>query len=148
MSAISQLSVAHPLLRNMAIGAHVVLAAWLLINGVGHQAHVLWKAYAGTLRPDAEVSSLLAVGAGLMIVGALVSFSIAPLARLLAPSVTPALLAAGALAFVIVGIALKYGTTFLGGTIAVGLLDVGLLVAHAALNAPGALKTPSPLLWP
>jgi hypothetical protein len=32
-----------------AIGAHVIAAAWLIVNGVGHQGHVLWKAWRRTL---------------------------------------------------------------------------------------------------
>jgi hypothetical protein len=138
MDTITQVSWAHPMLRKAAIGAHVLLAAWLLINGVAHQVHVLIKAYQGTLKPGADVSSLLAVGAGLIVAGALASYGIGPLARPANPSLVPAFLSAALLALVLVAIARVYGMTFLGGSIALGLLDVALLTAHAVLNASKA----------
>jgi hypothetical protein len=132
MDTVTQISLAHPTLRQFAIGAHVVLAGWLLINGIAHEIHVLVKARAGTLAEHANVTSLLVVGAGLIIAGAIVAAGISPLAR--ASSLLPAFLGAGVLAAVVVGIALVYGTTFLGGTIAIGVIDAALLIAHAVLN--------------
>jgi hypothetical protein len=38
------------------------------------------------------------------------------------------------LTLVITGTALAYGTTFLRGTIALGVLDAALLIAHKVLN--------------
>jgi hypothetical protein len=134
MDTVTQISLAHPTLRQFAIGAHVVLAGWLLINGIAHQIHVLVKARAGTLAEHANVTSLLLVGAGLIIAGAIVAAGISPLARASNPSPLLAFLGAGVLAAVVVGIALVYGTTFLGGTIAIGVIDAALLIAHAALN--------------
>ena len=140
MDTVTQLSLAHPTLRHFAIGSHVVLAAWLLINGVAHEISVLVKARAGTLNEHANVPSLLAVGAALVIAGAIVAAGIAPLARASSPSTRTALLGACALAAAVIGIAVAYGTTFLGGTIAIGVIDAALLIAHAALNGnrPGA----------
>jgi hypothetical protein len=134
MDTVTQISLAHPTLRQFAVGAHVVLAGWLLINGIAHQIHVLVKAHAGTLNEHANVPSLLAVGAGLLIAGAIVAVGISPLARSASPSTIPAFVGAGVLAAVVVGIAVAYGTTFLGGTIAIGVIDAALLIAHAALN--------------
>jgi hypothetical protein len=135
METVAQLPIAHPALRTAAIGAHVALAGWLLLNGVGHQAHVLWKNYRGTLRADHDLSSLLLVGAGLLVAGAVVSWSVAPLSRAAGASTLPAFLGTGLLALVLAAIARAYGTTFLGGTITLGLIDLALLGTHAALNA-------------
>jgi hypothetical protein len=138
MDTMTQLPIAHPTLRQITIGAHILLAAWLVINGVAHEIHVLIKARAGTLNPHASVPSLLAVGAGLLIAGVIVSAGIAPLARHVSPSVLPAFAGAAAVAALIVGVALTYGTTFLGGTIALGAIDAALLVAHVMLNSKAA----------
>src|SRR5262245_39643898 len=138
MDTITQLSWAHPTLRKATIGAHVLLSAWLVINGIAHQIHVLIKAYQGTLKPGADVSSLLAVGAGLLVAGALASYGIGPLARPVNASLVPAFLSTALLALVLLAIARVYGTTFLGGTIVLGVLDLVLLTAHAVLNASKA----------
>ena len=110
------------------------LAGWLLINGIAHEISVVVKSRAGTLNEHANVPSLLAVGAALIVAGAIVAAGISPLARSASPSTLPAFVGAGALAVVVAGIALAYGTTFLGGTIAIGVIDAALLVAPAALN--------------
>jgi hypothetical protein len=138
MDTIANLPAAYPVLRQVTIGAHVLLAAWLVINGVAHQIGVLVKANAGSLREGASVPSLLAVGAGLLAAGVLVTYSVWPLARAASPSLTPAFLGAGLVAAVTIGIAMVYGTMFLSGTIALGVLDLALLIAHAALNSPAA----------
>lgn len=124
----------HPKLRAAAIGVHGVLTAWLLANGVGHEVQVIYKAYAGTLRPGAHVGSLLAVGAGLIGAGGFMAFTRKPLARAENPSVLPALASLGGVVVVVGGIAYVYGFTFLGGTIALSVIDTGLLVAHTLLN--------------
>lgn len=134
MDTMTQIPFAHPTVRQFAIGAHVLLAGWLLINGVAHEIGVLVKARAGTLNQHANVSSLLAVGVGLLVAGAIVAAGISPLARAASPSTLPALIGAGAVGAVVVGVAMAYGTTFLGGTIAIGVIDAALLIAHAALN--------------
>lgn len=128
------LPIAHPTLRQITIGAHGVLAAWLLINGVAHEIGVVVKARAGTLNPHASVPSLLAVGAGLLLAGAVVTAGIAPLARSSNPSLLPAFLGSATLAGFVIATAIAYGTTFLGGTIALGAVDAALLLAHALLN--------------
>jgi hypothetical protein len=130
----TQVSLPHPGLRRAAIAAHVLLAAWLLINGVAHEIGVVVKAQAGTLSPHAGVPGLLAVGAGLIVAGAAIGWSALPLARSAAPSPLPAFLGAGLLAAVLGGIGLAYGPRFLGGSIALAVVDVALLAAHAALN--------------
>jgi hypothetical protein len=126
---------AHPLLRRITLGFHLFAGGWLLLNGVGHQAHVLWKARAGTLHHDADLSSLLGIGVGLMVAGALFTWAYAPLsAAATRASVLPAF---GGIAFlgVLLGvIASRYGFTFLGGSIALGVVDAGLLAAHALAN--------------
>ncbi len=78
MDTMTQISFAHPTVRQFAIGAHVLLAGWLLINGVAHEIGVLVKARAGTLNQHANVSSLLAVGVGLLVAGAIVAAGISP----------------------------------------------------------------------
>lgn len=139
METIAELpAAAFPLLRRAALGAHGLLTAWLLINGVAHEIGVVVKANAGTLRPDASVPSLLLVGAGLVLTGIFAAFGVAPLARAAGPSALPAFLGLASLAVVIALIAMEYGFTFLGGTIAVGLLDLVLVTAHVTLNAPSA----------
>ena len=126
--------IAHPTLRQFTIGAHAVLAAWLLINGVAHEIGVMVGARAGTLSPHASVPSLLVVGAGLIVAGAAVAAGIAPLARASGSALWSAFAGVATLALVITGTALAYGTTFLRGTIALGVLDAALLIAHKVLN--------------
>jgi len=128
--------VAYPTLRTYALGAHGLLMAYLLINGVGHQLHVLYKARAGTLKAGASVESLLAVGAALIIAGGIMSLTIGPLMRSTNALILPAFGAIGVAALVIAGIAYAYGFTFLGGTITLTVIDTGLLIAHAVLNRP------------
>jgi hypothetical protein len=123
------------LLRTMTLGTHGFMAAWLLINGVAHQVGVLWKARAGTLRPDADVSSLLAVGAGLIIAGGVMSWTLGTLSRASAPSSLPAFAGLGVLAAVLAAVAARYGFTFLRGSIALGVINVGLLAAYAVMGA-------------
>lgn len=78
--------------------------------------------------------SLLAVGAGLLVAGAAVAWSAFPLARAAAPRARLAFLVAGLLALVLAGIGAAYGSRFLTCSIALGLIDLALLTAHAALN--------------
>lgn len=128
-------SLPHPGLRRAAIAAHVLLAAWLLINGVAHEIGVLLKAQDGTLAPHAGVPGLLAVGAGLIVGGAAIAWSAVPLARSAAPTPLPAFLGVGLVALVLGGIGLAYGPRFLGGSIAFTLIDAALLAAHATAGA-------------
>jgi hypothetical protein len=128
------MSFAHPTLRSFALGAHGLLTAWLLINGIAHNAHVLYKARAGTLRPGANVEWLLAVGVGLIVAGGIMSYTMSPLMRSANPTILPALGSLGLLAAVLAGTAYVYGFTFLGGSITLGVIDLGLLIAHAMLN--------------
>jgi hypothetical protein len=123
---------AYPLLRRVALGFHLFVGGWLLLNGVGHQAHVLWKAQAGTLHADANLTSLLGIGAGLLVAGALFTWAYAPLTR--GGSVLPAFGGIAFLGVMLAVIASRYGFTFLGGSITLGLLDAGLLAAHAVAN--------------
>jgi hypothetical protein len=53
-----------------ALWARVVLAAYLVINGLLHNIAVVWKARAGTLPEGANVPSLLPIGAALRVAGA------------------------------------------------------------------------------
>jgi hypothetical protein len=128
------MTLAHPTLRTYALYAHGILTAWLLVNGVGHQLHVLYKAHAGTLKPGANVDSLLAVGAGLIIAGGIMSFTMTPLMRAVSPTVLPAFGSIGLIALVLAGTAYVYGFSFLGGSIALTVIDTCLLIAHAMLN--------------
>jgi hypothetical protein len=134
-------ALAHPLLGKGAVAAHLVLAAYLLVNGLAHQIGVLWKWRAGTLAPGADLSSLLAVGAGLLIAGAAASWSVAPLLReSAAASVVPAVASVAVLAAVLALTAAAYGFTFLRGSIALAALDLALLVAHGLANAVRAWR--------
>lgn len=117
-------------LRKVALGAHGLLGVWLVVNGAAHQGHVLWKHHAGTLRLQNDLGGLLGVGAGLLLAGGLATWTLAPLVRP-EPSVVPAFLALAALAGIVVAVAVRYGMTFLGGTIALGLLDGLALLAFA-----------------
>src|SRR5437868_6811457 len=75
--------------RTAAI-AHAVATGYLLINGVGHQAGVLWKARAGTLAGRHSLGELLAIGAALIVMGGLFSLSLGPLLSASRPTVAPA----------------------------------------------------------
>jgi hypothetical protein len=108
-------------LRKVAIGVHLFIAGWMLLNGVGHQIQVLWKAQHGTLKPEANVTSLLVVGAALLAVSAVFSVTAWPLTR---AQVWPALAALGFFVAVIAGIAYEYGFTFLAGSIVLASLDL------------------------
>jgi len=123
----------NPMLRSVTLGVHGFVAAWLVVNGFAHQAHVLWKARAGTLRPGADVSSLLAVGAGLIIAGGVMSWTLAPLSRASAPTSAPAFAGLALFAAVIAATAVRYGFTFLRGSIALWVIDVGLCAAYALM---------------
>lgn len=115
----------------LAIGTHGFVAVWLVVNGIAHQIGVLWKSHAGTLRPDASVPALLAVGAGLVISGGVHSWG---LGGLLAdrPAVGPALAGVGVLALVVAGTAAAYGFTFLRGTIVLAVVNLIAVVALVA----------------
>lgn len=128
------LPVSHPLLRTATLGVHGFVAAWLLVNGVAHQVGVIVKARGGTLKPGADVSSLLAVGAGLIIAGGLSSWSLGPLWRAESPSSVPAFAGIGVLAAVIALTAMAYGFTFLRTSIALCVIDLAFVAAHTALN--------------
>lgn len=117
-------------LHRIALGTHALLAVWLLVNGVAHQLGLLLGAWRGTLRHPEDLGPMLAVGAGLLVAGSLASWSLADLAR---GATTFALGSLVALAIVVVMIAARYGWTFLGGTVALGLVD---LLALAALARP------------
>lgn len=133
MDSTTALDLAHPFLRRAALGFHAFAAFWLLFTGAAHQASVLWKVNAGTLAHRAELPSLLAIGAGLMVTGAFASWTLAPLsaARF---SALPAFAALGLLGLVLALTASRYGFTFLWGSIALGVTDLGLLAAHAVAN--------------
>lgn len=133
MDPSTALELAHPLLRRAALGLHDFAAGWILLNGAAHQAGVLWKFHAGTLAHRAELPSLLAIGAGLMVTGAVLSWTLAPLA-LARSSVLPAVLGLGLLGLVLGLTAARYGFTFLWGSITLGLVDLGVLAAHAVAN--------------
>lgn len=125
---------AHPLLRTLAVGSHGLAALWFVGNGVGHQIHVLLKARAGTLKPGADVSSLLAVGAGLIVAGGVLSYGLGPMTRAEGASIVPAVAGVGVAAAVIAGIAVRYGFGFLSGSIVLSVIDLALLIAHAVAN--------------
>lgn len=63
--------------HRVAIGVHAVLAVWLLVNGAAHQLGVMLGAWRGTLKHPEDLDGLLACGAGLLVAGALVSWSLA-----------------------------------------------------------------------
>jgi hypothetical protein len=116
-------------LHRAAVGVHTLLAAYLVVNGAAHQGAVLWKARAGTLPAGAHLASLLAVGSGLLVAGAAISFSIAPLVASGKPQVLPALAAALLFAGIIAAIAHRYGFRFLMGSITLCALDIAVLAA-------------------
>jgi hypothetical protein len=129
----------NPMLGKSAVAAHLVLAAYLLVNGFAHQAAVLWKWRAGTLAAGADLSALLAVGAGLLVAGAAASWSVAPLLRdSAAASIVPAVASVAVLAVVLALTAAAYGFTFLRGSIFLGVVDLALLVAHRVANSASA----------
>jgi len=66
----------------------------------------------------------------LVAVGGVFVLTLPALRRAVEPSVVPALLGVGFLGLVIAGIASVYGFTFLGGSMALAVLDAALLVAH------------------
>jgi hypothetical protein len=124
----------HPSLRQAAMGVHLFVAGWMLLNGVGHQLGVLWKAHAGTLKAGSSVPSLLAIGVALVAVGVVFVLTMPALRRAVEPSVAPALLGVGFFGLMIAGIASVYGFAFLGGSMALAVLDASLLVAHHVAN--------------
>jgi hypothetical protein len=120
-------------LHRFALVTHAVLAVWLLGNGVAHQIGVLLGAWRGTLRNGGELDALLAVGAGLLVAGALASWSLAGLSR---GASTLALVAVGVVALVVLAIAARWGWGFLGGTSVIATIDAVALTAFAMLAAP------------
>lgn len=119
-------------IQRVAAGTHAVLAVWLLGMGVAHQIGVMLGAWRGTLRHPEDLDGLLACGAGLLIAGALVSWSLAALLR---GATGFALASLGVLALVVAAMAMRYGWMFLGGTTLLGVIDlvvIGALLASAA----------------
>jgi hypothetical protein len=115
-------------LVRLTVGAHAVLAVWLLVNGAAHQIGVLWGAWRGTLRRPDELEAMLAVGAGLLVAGALASWSLPALTR---GATGFALTSVVALAAIVGMIAARFGWTFLGGTALLGTIDAIVLVLAA-----------------
>jgi hypothetical protein len=115
-------------LMRITVGAHGLLAVWLLINGAAHQIGVLWGAWRGTLRHPGDLEALLAVGAALLVAGALVSWSLAGLAR---GATGFALVSVAALMAMVLLIAARFGWTFLGGTTLLCAIDAALLLIVA-----------------
>lgn len=116
-------------IHRVAAGTHAVLAVWLLGMGVAHQIGVMLGAWRGTLRHPEDLGGLLACGAGLLIAGALVSWSLAALVR---GATGFALASLGVLVLVVAAMAMRYGWMFLGGTTLLGVIDgvvIGLLLA-------------------
>jgi len=128
------LDIAHPVLRRVAIGTHLFVAGWMLINGVAHQIGVLYKMNQGTLSPAHAPGPLLLVGAGLIAAAIALSLGAPALLRSAAPSVLPAFGGLAVLGGVIAAVAATYGFTFLGGSIALFTLDALALAAHRFLN--------------
>ena len=117
-------------IRKVALGTHLFVAGWMLINGAGHQIHVLWKAHHGTLKPEANVYSLLIVGAALLAVSAAFSVSGAALLKPGGP-LWPGFASIAFFAAVIAAIAATYGFTFLFGSIVLSTAALITLCAHA-----------------
>jgi hypothetical protein len=128
------LDIAHPFLRRAAIGVHLFVAGWMLINGVAHQIGVLYKAHQGTLAPHHAPGPLLWVGAGLIAAAVALGLGAPALFRPGSPSVFPAFGGLAVLGAVIAAVAAQYGFTFLGGSIALFTLDALFLAAHRVLN--------------
>ena len=119
-------------LLRATVGVHLLTTAWLLVNGFAHEVHVLIKARAGTLRGGpTSLEPLLTVGAGLLLAGAAYAWSSGALLRAPAPSLGPTAVSAVVLAGVLIAVASRYGFTFLGGSIALGVVDAALLAACA-----------------
>lgn len=115
-------------MTKFVIGIHGFAAFWILLNGVGHTAGVLWKSSQGTLSPHLSTPSLLWVGAGLIAAGSMLA---ATFPSLLRGAPIPALGAVAFFAAVIAGIAHGYGFGFLTGSIVLAVLDGTLLAALA-----------------
>jgi hypothetical protein len=128
------IAIAHPLLRKLTIGTHLFVAGWILLNGVAHSVQVLYKAQKGTLAAHHDLTSLLLVGAGLIVAAAALSLGAPALMRAVQPSIVPALAGLGVFGVVIAGTAAVYGFTFLGGSITLFTIDLALLAAHRAMN--------------
>jgi len=128
------LEIAHPVLRRVAIGTHLFVAGWMLINGVAHNIAVLYKMNQGTLAPSHEPGPLLWLGAGLIAAAVALSLGAPALFRPGVPSILPAFGGLAVLGGVIATMAATYGFTFLGGSIALFTLDALALAAHRILN--------------
>lgn len=127
-------SVTFPLLRKLSLFSQFALAGWFLLNGTGHQLHVLWKAHHGTLKEGANVVSLLLVGVGLLAIGAAASAAV-PFVRSGGPSGFAAQAGVVALSAAVLGLVwYGYGATFLTGSIAFTVVSAVVLVADAVLN--------------
>lgn len=115
------------------IGVHAVASAWILLNGAGHQLHVLWKAWRGTLAKPEELGALLWIGAGLLLAASLMTGTLGLLAR--PGRVLPAVLSV----FVLLGVLsltwLHYGPRFLTGSFTIAFADlIALSVAALGLT--------------
>ena len=127
-------AITHPLLRKFAIGTHLFVAGWILLNGVAHSVQVLYKAQKGTLAAHHDLTSMLLIGAGLVVAAAALSLGAPALMRAVEPSIVPALVGLGVFGAVIAAIAAGYGFTFLVGSITLFTVDLALLTAHRAMN--------------
>jgi hypothetical protein len=119
--------------RTIAIGLHVFIAGWMFLNGLGHQAQVLWKYQRGTLRPELDVVPLLLVGTGIIAVAAAFTLS-AP--ALMQGTFWPAYAALAVFAAVIAATAVKYGFRFLGGSIGLATLELAAVTTFALRATP------------
>jgi hypothetical protein len=120
---------ASALVPRFVLITHGLLTLWLVGNGVAHQLGVLIGHWRGTLKHPEDFGALLAVGAGLLIAGAVASWAIAPLLR---GHLGPALTAVAVTAIVVFAIAMRFGWMFLGGTSLVALADLGALAITLA----------------
>src|SRR5688500_5476457 len=99
-------ALAYPLLRRAVLGVHGFVGAWILLSGVAHTAVVWWRDRAGTLGPKHDAGSLLWVGAGLILAGAVLLSAWPALSR---GTYAVTLAALGLFAGVIAAIAASYG---------------------------------------
>jgi hypothetical protein len=116
-------------IHRIVLGTHAVLAVWLVVNGALHQLGVLLGAWRGTLRHPEDLDGLLLGGAWLLVAGAVISWSLAGLAR---GATGLALVGLAVLAAGVAWMAARYGWTFLGGTTALGAIDLAAVLVLAA----------------